>query len=168
MIFRLWNVTSPRSVLVESHANLVCLFNSVNVHRLESIWRVAFQKTIIRVDLSEEIVPVENVGSKVVDLIPGIITKQTVVVCLKVIEVVVAIILLECVQKIFRYEIEVVDYRRVRRRDIDIPVCSSVSNKESLEINFRLSTVGMNNFLLNRLMNLPREIGYIDSTVALP
>jgi hypothetical protein len=76
----------------------------------------------------------------------------------------VAIVFLEGLQKSLGDDIEVVNNLRKSRRDIDVPVCSSITYDESFKV--VVLHCGMHERSLVPLMNLPCKIGNINASIA--
>jgi hypothetical protein len=159
-------VLGPRSVFLHGLANFVSLFNTIDGCVSDTVsWDIGRGKErTTGVNLSEEIVPVE-VTSKFVNSIPSVIAELRVIMDLQVIEVIVAIVCLESVQKLFRDQVEVENNFGESRADIEIPVSSTVSYHDTLEGVLGLSTVGPLSLEIV-LVKLPSEVRYINSSIA--
>jgi hypothetical protein len=118
----------------------------------------------LRIGLSEEIVPVESLP-KIVDLAPKVLADGIFGVGSTHVHVVVCALTLGIVlDKARGDDVEVVHDVGEGRRDIDIPIGSTVADNETLQVVALGLLVDVNKLVV--LMNLPCKVGNIDSSIA--
>lgn len=154
-------VLDPWSVLGSLFAPKVVLFNSVDHSRgvsRDSAKRVSRRWLI-------EIVPIKRRG-ELLRLVPNCVASFWSRVGLEIVEVVNTVIRLQILNIVVWNEVETIHSSWEGRGNIVIPISCTVSNDVPLQIVGVRSGVMKNHLLEVELVDLPREVWNVDSTVA--
>jgi hypothetical protein len=165
-----WHITNPTDVFLESETCLISfdfisnLDSSLSWECVNSLWNRGWNSWL-RIDLSEEIIPVESLP-EIVDLTPESIADGAVWIrLLDIAEIEMTVVRSVVLQKAGRNDVEVFNNVGEWRWDVHVPVGSTVSNNETLQV------VGLallvNSDKLVMLMDLPSEVGDVDASVRL-
>ena len=103
---------------------------------------------------------------QLIDLVPEVVANGIVGVgCAHISEIEGALVLSVVLNETRRNDIEIVYNIGERGRDVDIPIGSTVADNETLEVIALCLLVDRNKLIV--LMNLPGEVRYVDTSIAL-
>ena len=167
------HLSEPSNVLLEGETGFICFFLTINHNSLltshfinGSLHSLGIEgDSRLRICLSEKIIPIESLP-EFLDLQPEVLADGIIGAgCADIPEVVGALAVRVVLDQARRDDVEVVHDIRERRGDINIPVSSTVSDDEPLQVVSLSLLVHAHQLVV--LVDLPGEVRHIDSSITL-